>query len=188
MARSSIERLSPELRRRLHALLDDPAVTQEQVAAAVNEAAGETVVSKSAVNRYAVQMKRFAEHNRQAREMAVAYLQHVGPAGQQEMSEVLIQQLRTLTWDLLMRFRALQEGMGEAPEAEVIDQITDLVARVGRTIRDTEAAADRSAERRRRLRQETAKQAAAAAGQEAKRQGLSQATIDTIRQRILGVA
>lgn len=187
-ARSSIDRLTPELRARLHALLDDPAVTQQQVAAAVNEAAGATVVSKSAVNRYAVQMKRFAERNRQAREMAVAYLERAGATGQQEMSEIMIQQLQQLSYDLMLRLQELQEGLGEAPEVEVIGKITDLVMRAGRTIRDTEAATDRSAERRRRLRRETAAEAAEAAGQEAKRQGLSQETIDTIRQRILGVA
>lgn len=183
-ARSSIDRLTPELRARLHALLDDPAVTQQQVAAAVNEAAGATVVSKSAVNRYAVQMKRFAERNRQARELAAAYLERAGADGQQKMSEVLIHQLRALTFDLMLRLQDLQEGLGDAPEAEVIGKIADLVMRAGRTIRDTEAATDRSTERRRRLLQEAAAQAGSAA-QEA---GISQSTVDTIRERILGLA
>ena len=187
-ARSGIDRLTPELRARLHALLEDPAVTQRQVVEAVNEAAGAPVVSKSSVGRYALQMKRFAERNRQARELAAAYLERAGADGQQKMSEVLIHQLRALTFDLMLRLQDLQEGMGDAPEAEVIGQIADLVMRAGRTIRDTEAATDRSTERRRRLRQETAKEAAAAAGQEAKRQGLSPEMIETIRQRILGVA
>lgn len=179
---STIDLLSPELRTRLQELLATPGVTQQQVAATINAEAGGTVVSKSAVNRYHVAMKRFAAKNRQAREVAQAYLAHCGPEGQQQLSEVLVHLLRTITFDLMMEMQEIQNQDLDDPER--IQRIAELLSRLSRSVRETEQAADRSTERRRRLLQEAAAQAGSAA-QEA---GISQSTVDTIRERILGLA
>ena len=72
--RSAIERLPDELRKRLIELLQNPAVTQQAVADIINAEAGGSVVSRSSVNRYAIKMERFADKNRQARQVAEAYL------------------------------------------------------------------------------------------------------------------
>lgn len=66
--KSSIDRLPPELREKLIELLQNPAVTQKEVVELINGEAGETVVSKSSVNRYKLRMDKFAAKNRQARD------------------------------------------------------------------------------------------------------------------------
>lgn len=183
---SRIDLLAPDLRERLQTLLATPGITHQQVADAINEQAGQVVVSKSGVNRYAVGMRRFAERNRQARELVTAYLAHVGPEGQEEMSQVMVHQLRTIIYDLMLEIQTLQEGEAEDPER--IRRIAELVSRVSRSLRETEAAADRSAERRRQVRAEVAAAAAAEATAAAKEAGLSRETVDAIKERILGVA
>ena len=183
MARSSIERLSPERRRRLQELLARPDVTQEQVAAMLNAEAGETVVSKSAVNRYAVQMRKIADRNRQAREVAEMYLRQVGPDGQNALGEVILHQVRALTFDFMMELRGLDVGDPDsAPKAAA------LIGQIARAARDMESAATTSTERQRKIRQEATEQAAVEATAAAKEAGLSQETVDAIKARILGVA
>jgi hypothetical protein len=70
--KSSIDKLPKNLREKLLEMLADPACTQAWIVEAINDEAGEAVLSKSGVNRYALRMKKFAEKNRQAREVAVA--------------------------------------------------------------------------------------------------------------------
>lgn len=184
---STIDLLAPALRSRLQELLAMPGVTQQQIADTINQEAGDVVVSKSAVNRYHVAMRKFATKNRQAREVVAAYLAHAGAEGQQQLSEVLVHQLRAVTFDLMIEIQEAQEA-AEADDPERIQRIADLLSRVSRSVRETEQAADRSAERRRRLRQEVAEAAAQEASAAAQEAGLSQSTVAAIRERILGVA
>ncbi len=192
MARaSSIDRLAPELRQRLHELLDRPGVTQQQIADALNAEAGETVTSKSAVNRYAVHMRKFAERNRAATQAVKAYLAHCGAEGQQELSEVLVHQLRTIAFDAVAMMQNLHdqaENDDPSDQAETAERMGKLLAQAARSLRDIEMAADRSIERRRKLKAEIAQEAAEAGVAEARAAGISDATIDAIRKRILGVA
>lgn len=183
MARSSIERLSPELRHRLQELLARPEVTQEQVAATLNAEAGETVVSKSAVNRYAVRMREIADRNRQAREIAEMYLRQVGPEGQNALGEVILHQVRALAFDFMMELRALDMG-----DPQSAPKVAALIGQVARATRDMESAATTSAERRRKIAAEATEQAAVEATAACKEAGLSQETVDAIKARILGVA
>jgi DNA-binding transcriptional regulator WhiA len=64
--KSSVEKLPKNLREKLLEMLNDPACTQAWIAEAINDEAGEAVLSKSGVNRCAQRMKKFAEKNRQA--------------------------------------------------------------------------------------------------------------------------
>jgi DNA-binding transcriptional regulator WhiA len=64
--KSSVEKLPKNLREKLLEMLNDPACTQAWIVEAINGEAGEAVLSKSGVNRYALRMKKFAEKNRQA--------------------------------------------------------------------------------------------------------------------------
>ena len=191
MARaSSIDLLAPELRQRLHELLDQPGVTQQQIADALNAEAGETVTSKSAVNRYAVRMRKFAEANREAQQAVKAYLAHCGAEGQQEMSEVLVHQLRLIAFDAVALMRNLHQAESDdaSDQADTAERMGRLLAQAARSLRDIEMAADRSIERRRKLKAEIAEEAAEAGAAEARAAGISDATIDAIRKRILGVA
>ena len=178
---SSIDRLSPELRAKIHELLARPDVTQQEITDALNaQGAG---VSKSAVNRYAVRFREWTERNRQAREAVEAYLEGVGPDAQNKMGEAVLQMLRSVSVDLMAAMRDLDPD--ESPET--VERVAKLVSQVARAVRDMESAASANAERRRKL---LAELAAAAAKVEERLQeagGTSAETIASIRRDILGV-
>ena len=182
MAKSSIERLAPEIRQKLHELLSRPDVTQQEVTAALNAAAGETIVSKSAVNRYAIKMRKIADKNRQAREVVEAYLAQAGPDAQNKMGEVLIHRLRDVAFDLTMELEDL-----DLDSPEDIEKLTKLLSQISRALRDMESAATANAERRRKIREQV-EAAAADVERTARKGGISDETAAELRKRILGIA
>ena len=177
---SSIDRLTPELRERLHKLLARPDVTQQEITDTLNAAGAG--VSKSAVNRYAVRMKQFGEKARQIKEATQAYVQMAGD--QAEVSETIIHQLRIGLYDLTS---ALESGGAEGAEPEELAKRVDALTRASRGMRDLETAAKAIDERRRRLQVELAA-AAEETEKTARRGGLSAEMVQQIKERILGVA
>ncbi|WP_020613257.1 DUF3486 family protein [Sediminispirochaeta bajacaliforniensis] len=181
--KSSIDRLDPELRSTLIELLNDPNVTQQAIADTINDAAGEKVVSKSAVNRYALKMRQFTERNRQARELADAYLDKYGEEKQNQLGKVINHQLRLVVFDLMLNLQELQDGDPE----ERIPALANLINKVARGVRDLEQAAHTNAERERKLKQEVAV-AAEDVAKTAKTAGVKPETILLIKNRILGIS
>ena len=187
MPPSSIDLLPQELRTRLNEMLARPDVTQKEIVAELN--ASGAAVSKSAVNRYAVRMRKWADRNRETREVIETYLAQCGQEGQESLSEVLVQQLRDVAHGLLLRMQQLHddESEEEADQSERAIEIGKLLGQASRSVRDIEMAADRSAERRRKLRAEVAKEAAEAAGAAAAGAGVSPETVAVIQRDVLGV-
>lgn len=181
--KSSIDRLDPELRSTLIELLNDPNVTQQEIADTINDAAGEKVVSKSAVNRYALKMRQFTERNRQARELADAYLEKYGEEKQNQLGKVINHQLRLVVFDLMLNLQELQDG----DPKERIPALANLINKVARGVRDLEQAAHTNAERERKIKQEVAA-AAEDVAKTAKTAGVSPETVSFIKNRILGIS
>ena len=92
--KSAVDKLPEPLRKRLIELLNRPDVTQLEIVDAINEEAGEPLISKSSLNRYAQRMKKFAEKNRQAREVAEAYLEKYGSDTRNKLGKVVNEQRR----------------------------------------------------------------------------------------------
>lgn len=185
---SRVALLSPELRQRLHALLQDPAITLTQVAELINEQAGKAVVSKSGVGRYHQRMRRWAEQNRQARLVVEELSQQLGAEGAQRFSEAMLLQVRSMVFDLAGAVRRLQDDADEDAEPATVAEIAALLGQVTLALQRIESAESRSARRRRDLREEMARDAAEAAAAEGRREGLSAETVQAIRTRILGAA
>lgn len=180
--KSSIEKLSDELRGKLIELLNKPGVTQQEITDAINEAAGETVVSKSAVNRYAMKMKEFTERNRQAREVAELYLKQHGEGRQNVLGKMLNEMLRTISFDLIVELPNLQD---QDPQ-EKITTVTNLMSKMSRAMRDLEHAAKINAEREQAIRVEALQDAAETVRKNAEN-GTSKETFDRIVKEILGL-
>ena len=100
--KSSIDLLPEELKNKLLSLLTKPEVTQQEITDIINGMAGEVVVSKSAVNRYAQKMEELSKKNREAAEIAKAYLQQAEEGTGNTLGKVAIEQLRMIVFDLLM--------------------------------------------------------------------------------------
>jgi hypothetical protein len=107
--KSAVDRLPENLRAKLLEMLRDPAVTQAEIVDAINTEAGEPLLSKSSMNRYSQKMKRFSEKNRQAKEIADAYIEKYGSDDRQKLGKVINEQMRVAVFDLMSDFDEIRE-------------------------------------------------------------------------------
>ncbi len=181
--RSNVEKLSPELRAKLNELLSNPNVTQAQVADMVNEWAGEDVVSKSGVNRYAAQMAKFTERSRQALQVANAFINKFGTDTGNVLGKVINEQIRLIAFDLVTGIEEVRESGAE----DAAQMAADMMLKISKAINELEKAEKLNFERSEAIRKATLAEAAAAVEKSAKGAGLSPETVDQFKKQILGL-
>jgi hypothetical protein len=180
--KSAIDRLPETLRNKLLEMLHNPATTQLEIVDAINDEAGEPLVSKSSLNRYAQRMKKFAEKNRQAKEVADAYIEKFGAEDRNKLGKVVNEQIRLAAFDLISEIDDLKESGKADPEV-----ITDIIFKVSRGLKDLEQAEKLNAERSETIKKATLAQAADIVEQNAKTDGLTAETVEKIKKQILGL-
>ena len=180
--KSAVDRLPEALRAKLIDLLHNPAVTQKEIVDVINEEAGEPLVSRSSVNRYAQRMKKFAEKNRQAREVADAYIEKYGAEDRNKLGKVVNEQIRLTAFDLISEIEELKES-GELKPGD----ITEIIFKVSRSLKDLEQAEKLNAERSETIRKAAMSEAAAIVERTVKSDGLTAETIEKIKKQILGI-
>ena len=180
--RSAVDRLPETLRNKLIEMLHNPAITQKDIVEAINDEAGEPLVSTSSVNRYAQRMKKFAEKNRQAREVAEAYIEKYGAEDRNKLGKVVNEQIRLAAFDLISEIEELKEA-GELKS----ENITEIIFKVSRGLRDLEQAEKLNAERSENIRKAALAEAAEIVERAAKSNGLTAETIEIIKKQILGI-
>lgn len=181
--KSSVDLLPDELRHKLLELLKDPSITQSDITALINNEAGESVVSKSSVNRYAQRMQKQIEKTRQAREVADAYLDKMGNGTRNQLGKVVNEQIRLMSFELMAEIEELKEN-GETDTALVID----LIYKVSRGLKELELAEKLNAEREDQIRKAVLKEAAETAAKQLKKEGLSMSAIIQLKKEILGIS
>lgn len=177
---SSIDKLSPEVRDQLHEFLRDPAISQLEATELTNlvlAERGEKPVSKSSVNRYAMNMEKVGERLRASREMAKLWIGKLGSEPSSEVGKLLNEMIRTLSFEVMM---PMVEG-DEKPSAKVLNQLALAVQRLEKASSDNEK---RDAEIRKRVNAEAAESAEKAATQA----GMTADTVQKIKNEILGIA
>jgi hypothetical protein len=180
--KSAVDKLPEKLRAKLLEMLQNPAVTQAEIVDAINAEAGKNLLSRSSVNRYAQRMKKFAEKNRQAREVADAYLEKVGADSRNKLGKIVNEQIRLAAYDLMLDI----EDIKDDPEVDA-KAVTDILLKVSKSLRELEQAEKLNAERTAAIRQETLAEAVAIMEQEAESAGLTGDTLEKIKKRILGL-
>jgi hypothetical protein len=189
---SSIDLLPDPIRQQLQELLNDRRVTQLQAVERINAllaAMHETGtapddaperLSKSAVNRYALQMESVGAKLRQSREVAEIFISKVGAAPQGQVGLLINEMLRSMAFDLSLK---LQDADLEDPEkmSATIDQVKALALAVQRL----EQGASINVKRETEIRKRTLEDAAAAVGETAREEGVSPETIARIRRDVL---
>ena len=128
---SSIDRLPDDIREQLQALLRDPRVTQLEATGRINAILAEqdqTLLSKSAVNRYALRMDKIGARIRQSREVAQMWIGKLGAEPQGEVGKLLNEMVRNLA------FEATTEMLdGEAPvEPKMLKDLAIAIERLER--------------------------------------------------------
>lgn len=182
--KSSIDLLPEKLKDKLLELLAKPEVTQQEIADIINETAGETVVSKSSVNRYAQKMEEFSRKNREASEIAKAYIQQMGEGTGNTLGKVAIEQLRMIVFDLLM---GIDQMPKDASDPETLLNLTIGVNKVAKALRDLEGASKVNIEIEEKIKAKTAA-VAEEVSKSVKAEGLSDEAVEAIKAKILGIA
>ncbi len=180
--KSTIDKLPKKLRDKLTEMLQNPAVTQAEIVDAINAEAGEPLISKSSMNRYAQKMKHFTEKNRQAKEIADAYIEKYGSENRQNLGKVINQQMRVAIFDLMGEFEEILAD----PETKSVEA-ADILYKISRGLKELEQAEKLNAERTQHIRQEALADAAKIVEKEAKSAGLDEAALEVIKRKILGI-
>jgi hypothetical protein len=194
---STVDLLPAGVRKQLQAMLDNPRITQLQAVDQVNailaelRAAGDPEVldpacpekvSKSAVNRYDLQMRDVGERLRQSREVADRWINKLGAAPQGKVGNLINEILRTLSFDVTLFMQ--QGSLDEESAPAVVGMLKDLAL----TSMRLEKAANLNVERETEIRKQAAEAAANVADKTLAGQGMSRDTIDAIKREILGIA
>jgi hypothetical protein len=180
--KSAVDRLPEHLRTKLLEMLQNPAITQAEIADAINAEAGEQLLSRSSMNRYARRMKRFAEKNRQAKEIADAYIDKYGTDNRVKLGKVVNEQIRLAVFDLIGEIEEIRED----PDIKT-PAIADMLYKLSRGLKELEAAEKLNAERTESIRKAALAEAAEIFEKEAKSAGVDEAAMDIIRRKILGI-
>ncbi|PID61994.1 MAG: hypothetical protein CR974_03850 [Gammaproteobacteria bacterium] len=181
MAKSTIKTLPPELLEQLQKWLIDPTITQEEATHLLNDELekkykGEKPRSKSAVNRYAVQMNEIGAKIQQSREVAEMWVGKFGNAPQGKVGQMLNEIIRNLAVNTAMK---MSEGDG-AVEPKLIKELATAV-------KNLESATTINEKRQREIEQRILEKAAAETEKAVVQAGLSNAKADEIKLKILGI-
>lgn len=181
---SSIEQLPPDILEQLQALLRDPRISQLDATERINAVLadkGEELVSKSAVNRYAVRMDQVGERLRQSRAVAEMWIAKLGAQPQGQLGHLINEMLRTLAFDLTLK---LQDG---EIDAESLPGLIDMLKHLSLSVMRLEKAASENVKREQDIREQARAEAADMAEKVAKQGGLSAESVQELRRAILGV-
>jgi hypothetical protein len=190
---SSVDLLPPPVRRLLQEMLDNPRITQLQAVEKINAVLAELreagdpevldpacpeAVSKSAVNRYDLQMRDVGERLRQSREVADRWIGKLGAAPQGQVGNLINEILRTLSFDVTL---FMQGGTLDAESAPaVVGMLKDLAL----TTMRLERAANLNVEREKEIRQQTMEEAAKTVDKTARKAGVTAETIALIHEAL----
>jgi hypothetical protein len=183
---SSIDRLPNDIREKLQELLRDPRVTQLDATARINaileEEGHDQRLSKSAVNRYYQQMKEAGAKLRQSREVAQMWIGRLGAAPQGQVGNLVNEILRTLSFDMALMLQDGELNVKTAPG------VVEMLKGLSLTMQRLEKAASENVKREEEIRKHALEEAASIAGTSAKKGGLSDGAVETIKKEILGIA
>lgn len=178
---SSINKLQPAFRDALNELLRDPRVTQLDAAHRVNEMLAQSGederVSKSAVNRYSIQMDKVGAKLKQSRQVAEMWIGKLGSEPSGQVGHLLNEVVRNLAFDTAI---ALSEGDEPIPP-KLIKELSIAIERL-------EKASSENEKRAAEIRRKTTQEAAETASRSMSKQGMSKKSIDVIKRGILGLA
>lgn len=186
---STIVRLPADILEKLQELLRDPRVTQLDATSRINEilaAEGHTEkVTKSAVNRYSLQMRQVGEKLQHSREIAQMWIGKLGAAPQGQVGNLINGILQTLAFDVSLK---LQDGELDAESMpDVINQLKSLSLAAMRLEKAASENVLREKEIRKQEREKALQDAAKMVTATAKQQGLNAEQAKFWREQILGV-
>lgn len=183
----SIPKLPENVREALNGWLRDPGIPQteatERTNALLEELGVEQRVSQSSVNRYDLRMRKVGRQLQESREVAEAWIARLGSTPGGKLGHLVTEVVRVLAFDLALKIKE-----GKLTE-ESLPGVVALVNKLALMVQRLERASGLSVAREEKIRRSEREKAAEVAEKTLSNQkGISSDTIDTIRNRILGVS
>jgi len=172
---SSIDLLPEDLRVQVNADLRDRTKTQKQILSEINpelESRGETPISKSAFNRYSLQVEEKGSMMREARAAADALVGGLGEQKGTDLGRAVTEMVKTLSFDLVLN--------GGELDVDTLNKVALIAQRI-------ERASKISLEREEQLRRQVLEQAAETVEENAIQNGLTEEQAQLWREKILGI-
>ena len=183
----SIPKLPENVREALNEWLRDPGISQteatERANALLEELGFEERISRKAVNRYDLRMRAIGQRLKERREVADLWIGKLGSKPGGKLGHLVVEIIRGLAYDISTKLE--EEGV----EGKTVPQVIDQLSRLALMAQRVERASSLSVTREEKIRQSEREKAAEVAEKTLSNQkGISEDTIDTIRNRILGVS
>jgi predicted NBD/HSP70 family sugar kinase len=146
---SSIDLLPEDIRLQLNAALRERRLTQKQILKAINpllKERGEKTISRSAVNRYSMQIEEKGAMMREAREAADALVGGLGEQKGTDLGRAVTEMVKTLSFDLVVN--------GGELDVDTLNKVALIAQRIERA---SKISLEREADIRKQAREEAVK-------------------------------
>ncbi len=185
--KSKIELLPEDIRAQLNVLIRSGDMTQKDIRDAVNqmiEEAGlpdDAKLSRTGFNRYAKRMEDMGQRLRQSREVAEVWITKLGEAPTSDVGKLLQEFVRTMAFETSMRLMEDADEKKEVIPPKALNQLALVVQRI-------EQAAMTSHKVEKEIRKAFAEEAAEQAEQIVREAGITDETVQSVKNKILGIA
>ncbi|MCR9671147.1 DUF3486 family protein [Vibrio parahaemolyticus] len=185
--KSKIELLPEDIRAQLNVLIRSGDMTQKDIRDAVNqmiEEAGlpdDAKLSRTGFNRYAKRMEDMGQRLRQSREVAEVWITKLGEAPTSDVGKLLQEFVRTMAFETSMRLMEDADEKQEVIPPKALNQLALVVQRI-------EQAAMTSHKVEKEIRKAFAEEAAEQAEQIIREAGITDETVQSVKNKILGIA
>ncbi|WP_276681272.1 DUF3486 family protein [Thalassolituus oleivorans] len=190
--KSSIKkRLTSDELEQLHAWLNDPKLTQLETTEKINELIedrGGDPVTKSAVNRYKLNIDQVGKAIRESREMAEIWIGKLGAAPQSKVANMTSEIIRNSMIDVSLALQKITMGADD-PEiiAGAIKMLKDLAYSHEKLEKAVSETTDRDVKIKEIARKEALAEAASNAETAARAQGMDEDQVAFWRNKVLGI-
>jgi len=179
--RSKVDLLPSELKKKLDEMLRDGRLQQNEILEIINQdiddaGLSDDKLSRSGLNRYSVKMESAGSRIREAREVSKQWVAELGSAPEGEVSKILIEMVRTMAFDTVLK---ASEG-DEPVHPKFIKELAIGVEKL-------EKAASESTKREREIRAELQAEQDKNLQKEAKAQGMDESQVQFWREKVLGI-
>lgn len=177
---SKVDQLPDSIKDVLHKLLREKRHTQEEILGHINQLLPkDDQLSRSGLNRFATRMEGVGAKLRETREIANVWMNRFGDEPGSDVLQLLVEMCQGALFKHLLS--STEGDDDELFNASEMKEITLSIQRLA-------ASAERNMKREKEIRKAFAEQVASETDAVAKEQGLSAEAVQTIKNRILGIA
>lgn len=184
--KSNVDKLEPKTRKRLIELLQNPAITLEEIVNEINMLTGEKSVSRSGVSRYKKHIDKILEKKKQIEAIASAWNKESGDKLGNIIGKQTLEELRLFIYDFINKLQNIMEGM-ETMDLKELSEAGFTLDKVSKSILSVEQAISKNATHTEQIKQVTLAEAQTKINANAAKAGVSKETVKTILKDVFNI-